>query len=408
MLLKCFRFLFFSFITQQAFAVEALNLLAYPALSGLAPRLSSMGHQLGLRSLSVFPDAKRKTIRILSIDGGGIRGIIPLTVLRHIEKQTGKPISDSFDVIAGTSTGGIIALGLCVPNAQNRPKYPIEGAANGPVKGLMDIYKEKNTYIFSNPWWVHIPLVGEYAKKAHDLVYAKYSKEGLENTLRMYFETEKEAEEGEKRFRLSDSLKPVLVPAFNMRESKLHLFDSEEAKRIPTKDFYMTDVAYSTAAAPTYFPPAKIRDCLGSEDYKLIDGGVVANNPSLLALLKANELFGSNNNFYIVSLGTGQKTFKTTRFRQLENSGIFHWAFHLPRLMINASNSHTKHCLDELKYVSNIKPPPMRFERELRQDLMALDSTHREIIGRLEDEAEDEIKRRASEFETLFNILKQD
>ncbi len=81
--LKCFRFLFIYFITQQAFAVEGLS---YPALRGLSPRLSLMGHQLGVRSLSVFPDTKRKTIRILSIDDGGIRGIILLCA-----QSDGKP-----------------------------------------------------------------------------------------------------------------------------------------------------------------------------------------------------------------------------------------------------------------------------------------------------------------------------
>jgi patatin-like phospholipase/acyl hydrolase len=378
------------FFNQQVFALETLREGILRASKNIYPIVAQYGlkHGENLRSFST-----QKTIRILSIDGGGIRGVVPLKFLKYIEEQTGKPIADSFGIIAGTSTGGIIALGLCVPDTHGRPKYKVED--------LRKIYKSDNGYIFSNPWWANVPLVGPLAKKGHDLVWAKYSKDGLESTLQRYFQKEN----GEK-FRLSEALKTVLVPAFNMEESDLHLFDSDEARKNSAQNFYMTDVAYSTAAAPTYFPPSKIRNCSETEKYKLIDGGVIANNPSLLALVKANDLFGTRNNFFILSLGTGQKTVGNTRFRELRNSGLFHWAFHMPRLMINASNSHTEYCLKGLEHVSNVKP--IRIQIELNDKLMALDSTHREVISDLERLAEEKIKERETDFKTVFDILKQD
>src|SRR5947208_3607579 len=83
--------------------------------------------------------------RVLSIDGGGIRGVIPATVLTEIERRTGKPISRSFDLIAGTSTGGILALALTAPNAEGGPRYTAREAAM--------IYEKEGGRIFTHSVW---------------------------------------------------------------------------------------------------------------------------------------------------------------------------------------------------------------------------------------------------------------
>ncbi len=83
-----------------------------------------------------------KTIKILSIDGGGIRGIIPAVILSAIEDMTGKKIADMFDLIAGTSTGGIVALGLTKPNANGQPQYA--------AKDLVALYEKEGENIFDN------------------------------------------------------------------------------------------------------------------------------------------------------------------------------------------------------------------------------------------------------------------
>ena len=83
---------------------------------------------------------------ILSISGGGIRGIIPAIILSHIEKHVGKPISKCFDLIAGTSTGGIIATLLSVPE-NNKPKYS--------ASQVVELYKQFGTQVFKKIYYVH-------------------------------------------------------------------------------------------------------------------------------------------------------------------------------------------------------------------------------------------------------------
>jgi patatin-like phospholipase/acyl hydrolase len=88
-------------------------------------------------------------IKVLSIDGGGIKGIIPATVLAYIEQRTGRPISALFDLIAGTSTGGIIALGLTKPASDGKPAYTAEDGVR--------LYIEEGPRIFSRPWYRRVP-----------------------------------------------------------------------------------------------------------------------------------------------------------------------------------------------------------------------------------------------------------
>src|ERR1700733_11471271 len=91
-----------------------------------------------------------KIWRILSIDGGGIRGLIPATILATIEQRTGQPIANLFDIIAGTSTGAILALGLTRPDQFGRPEFP--------AKGLRDLYERDAGHIFRSPasWWENL------------------------------------------------------------------------------------------------------------------------------------------------------------------------------------------------------------------------------------------------------------
>ena len=97
--------------------------------------------------------------KILSIDGGGIRGIIPALVLAEIEKKTGKPIAKSFDLIAGTSTGGILGLGLCVDNGQGEPKFT--------ARELVNLYRNRGREIFSRSFWKGVSSLGGATDSGH-------------------------------------------------------------------------------------------------------------------------------------------------------------------------------------------------------------------------------------------------
>ena len=129
-----------------------------------------------------------KPIRILSIDGGGVRGLIPALVLSKLEKLTGLPICKLFDLIAGTSTGGMLALGLTMPDPHGRPAH-----SAGQMAAL---YERESAKIFSPSFFHRLRLLTEH----------KYASKGIEGVLDQYFGAA----------RLKDSLTSVLVPSFEI------------------------------------------------------------------------------------------------------------------------------------------------------------------------------------------------
>ncbi len=229
--------------------------------------------------------------RILSIDGGGIRGLIPARVLAEIEKRCEKPIAELFDVIAGTSTGGILALGLTCP----QPAYA--------AKDLVRLYVEEGENIFPKR------LIN-----VRQLYDEKYSADGLERALR--------ATLGDTR--LKDARTRVLVTAYDIEARAPVFFRSEQAKHEAGRDFFMRDVARATSAAPTYFEPTRF----GDPPMALVDGGVYANNPGMCAYVD-RDTPGDLGDVVMVSLGTGQLTRKLP-YEEAKDWGLLGWA---PRVL---------------------------------------------------------------------------
>jgi uncharacterized protein len=216
--------------------------------------------------------------RILSIDGGGIRGLIPAILLAALEKATGKACRDQFDMLAGTSTGGIIAVGLL---------------AGLPAQQLVDLYANRGAEIFANP---------DLLKGA---IRPKYSATPLENILQTLLGPGW----------LSQTKGPeLLVPAtcvdpiedafffksWKARGTKLNPGDVQD-----DLDFQLWQVARATSAAPTYFPTAVVSSMSGKVAY-LVDGGLHSNNPTLAAIASAADLWGGED-LRILSLGTGRR-----------------------------------------------------------------------------------------------------
>jgi patatin-like phospholipase/acyl hydrolase len=200
-----------------------------------------------------------KPIRILSIDGGGIRGLIPALVLTEIEKRTGKPAADLFDIFAGTSTGGIIALGLNIPD-------PTTGKPKFSAAELADLYQRRGEDIFQQSLW----------DKVMSLLDNGYDHGPLEEIVESYF--------GDVELR--DALKEVIITAYDIERRCTYYFKSELAKQDAAENCLMREVARATSAAPTYFEPTQLTK---AETFSLIDGGVFANNPSMLAYIAAKQ-----------------------------------------------------------------------------------------------------------------------
>ena len=205
--------------------------------------------------------------RILSIDGGGIRGIIPAVVLAELEQRTGRAISDCFDLIAGTSTGGIIALALTRPDARGRPQYSAADVAG--------FYEDLGPAIFARD-------ALHRAATLDSLAGPRFDSAALRRALAEYF--------GDTR--LSEALRDVLVTSYDIERREPFFFKSHYARTRADRDFAMRDVGAATAAGPTYFEPVRIetQDHVGYR--ALVDGGVFANNPTMCAWVEALGLFG--------------------------------------------------------------------------------------------------------------------
>lgn len=223
--------------------------------------------------------------RVLSIDGGGIRGIIPALVLAEVEQRTGRPIADTFDLIAGTSTGGILALGLTVPGEDGRPRY---AAAD-----LVRFYLDQGPRIFSRSLWRRITGL-------ENLLEEKYPSAPIEQVLQSTL--------GDAR--LADALTPVLVTSYDIERRQPFFFKSHRADE-PGRDVAMWQAARATSAAPTYFEPERIDREDGTRAHQsLVDGGVFANNPAMCAYVESQDhrVFDPDEDVALLSLGTGELT----------------------------------------------------------------------------------------------------
>jgi patatin-like phospholipase/acyl hydrolase len=175
----------------------------------------------------------QRLVRILSIDGGGIRGIIPGLILQRIEEQAGAPIADLFDIVAGTSTGGLLAMGLTTPKpgSSDRPRYA--------AKDIVEVYRRRGPEIFHRS--------RRYRLRSLDgLRRPKYPAQGLQRVLDELF--------GEAR--LSESVRQTLVTAYCTERRMPTVLSSAGAVQQRNPDVICAEAARATAAAPTYFPPS--------------------------------------------------------------------------------------------------------------------------------------------------------
>lgn len=231
--------------------------------------------------------------RILCIDGGGIRGLIPALVLAEIERRTRRRIAQCFDLIAGTSTGGILALGLARDNGFGKPKYA--------ASDLAAIYRDRGADIFQRPLWKQLTSVAGLAGE-------RYAQQGLESVLQEYF--------GEAP--LEQSVTLTLLTSYDIEAREPVFFKSWKPEHgcIPMKM-----VARATSAAPTYFEPAMVE--VDRTPRPLVDGGVFINTPSVSAYAEALRLF-PREEFFMVSLGTGELT-EPFKYAQARNWGKVGW-----------------------------------------------------------------------------------
>lgn len=236
-----------------------------------------------------WPD--EATFKILSIDGGGIKGIFPAGILTYLEENVldGQGIGDFFDLIAGTSTGGIIALGL---------------GAGMTARSLLELYVNEGHRVF--------PPAQRLKSRAllRRLARNRYDRTALDELLR---ETLGATTLRESRYRL-------LIPATEARHGDPAVYKTpHHPGYFLDCDKPMAEVAAATSAAPTYLKPVV------QDGYVLLDGGIWANNPTMMALVEALTCFRvQRENIAILSVGCGQDGFRINS-KQTAGAGQYQW-----------------------------------------------------------------------------------
>ncbi len=271
-------------------------------------------------------------------------------MLAEIERQTKRPACELFDLIAGTSTGGIIALGVTVPGEAGHG----DSSPRWSAQQLAEMYASEGPKVF------HRSLL-RTVETVDGLLEEKYAATGLETMLERCL--------GE--VRLPQALTDVLITSYDVRRHEPFFFKSFQprpraapdprasavkpattiAPAQPPSDYPMTVVGRATSAAPTYFEPEDVpASALSSgeppTDYVLVDGGTFANNPAMCAYAEAKRNY-PDAEVLIVSLGTGRLT-ESISFDQAKDWGLVQWARPLLGVIMDGSSAAIDYQLDEL------------------------------------------------------------
>lgn len=311
-------------------------------------------------------------MKVLSIDGGGIRGLIPALVLVEIERRTRRHTAELFDLVAGTSTGGILACALTRPGADGAPAFS--------AQELSEIYLTEGPKIFDRS-------LPKRISSLDGLIDERYSDDGLNAALELYL--------GDAR--LSDALCDLLVTAYDVEGRHAFFFRSARARNDPGYDFAMRDVARATSAAPTYFEPVEVTDVAGAHTYPLIDGGVYAINPAMCAYTDVAAAGGTLE--VLASLGAGTQT-RSFSFDDVSGWGHLQWA----RPVLDFVFDGVADTIDfELATLAGERY--VRLQAELRYARDALDDASEPNLRRLRGEAERLIAEHSAEIEALCERL---
>ncbi|MFW5694334.1 MAG: patatin-like phospholipase family protein [Alkalispirochaeta sp.] len=321
-----------------------------------------------------LPRVKRGTVTILSIDGGGVRGLIPALILQDIVRRVrflrtktglagGIRPHDLFDIFAGTSTGALLTLGLTLPE----PYTPSQ---------IVEVYRETSKVIF--------PVSRFASVLAMRQVFAeKYDHLPLEAVLSTLF--------GE--VTLSQLRSNVIVAAYNTDDRgpfffkhytprTVHRRAALHAAATENEDFYVREVARATTAAPTYFPPSQVTSRAG-RTYSLVDGGLVANNPALSAYVEARKLYRDARKYVIVSIGTGRSG-RRFRHEVIKRWGYLDWVSPLhgvpvTAMMWDGQSESVAHALKSLPRVDYF-----RFNADLGDVSEEMDDAREDNLHRVE------------------------
>lgn len=295
--------------------------------------------------------------RILSLDGGGIRGVIGAVILREIEKLVNQPLNQYFNLIAGTSTGSILAAAI---------------ATGRKSEDILRLYRQRGKTIFpyTNLFSAQrLPLMLKYGFSA-----PKFSDEGLIQALQAEFGKTK----------LSEINTPLLlITAYNTTDREFIVFKSWQ-KYKSWVNSPLWELCVCSSSAPTYFPAHLLKT--EDKDYSVIDGGVGANNPSACAFAEALRLNNPISDISILSIGTGDSTTPIT-YDKVRAWGVGQWIWQgrLIDVLFDASSDVNDYITRQFMSPPDIEdkgtPRYLRLQPAIKKD--AIDDASEENIDRL-------------------------
>lgn len=295
--------------------------------------------------------------KLLNIDGGGVRVLLSLIILKYIEEKTGKRITDIFDYYGGVSASSII-LGAILTNNK--------------IEEVIVKYKEIISKIFYKTYWYTM-------KSGFGTINTKYTEKYINKELKNYFN----------ELELGSVQKPLSIMTYDIKSGKPKCFYSYKNEDKKNK---LWEIIRGSTAAPTYFPAYKV------DNYILIDGGVAANNISEMIFTDAVCYYGEEEKYIQLSIGTGETCIE----KQKAPTGILSWGIELLDLLFTATSKYELKTIETLSRFSNLKFHRIDFKLE---EQISLDDYTNTTIEKLEKICEKWIENNKEKIDNICKDL---
>lgn len=312
---------------------------------------------------------------VLSIDGGGIRGIVPVAILDYIERKVNEIQGDNrvrigslIDLIAGTSTGSIIGALMMLPDPliHNKPKYS--------MKEIESLYVQMGPNVFKKKIWHNI-------KTLWGLFGPKFMTSNIETPLIQMFD----------HYKLKHLVTSCLFTGYDIDKRRVNIYTNHDPSE-KYGDYYIKDIIKGSSSIPAYFSPTFFQE--GLDINTIIDGGVFANNPTMIAFIEASKMWAIDTNLkkldphkiLFISLGTGMPKRKSFSYKKSKGWGIFRWLMPILDILLSGSSDIVDYEMKKL-FASYGRPdnyirinPPLNFSTAL-----PIDASKENITNLLKD-----------------------